>query len=78
MRHSITMCVLLLSSMLFIGAAAAQTPYGPTVNGRQLQPTQQQLESKWNRWNDRDQPEVDRLYNVIMRAESRSIDQVQR
>jgi hypothetical protein len=57
MRNSIRICALLLSSMLFIGAAAAQTPCGPTVKGRQLQPTQQQLESTWNRWNNRDQPE---------------------
>jgi hypothetical protein len=52
--------------------AAAQTPHWPIVNGRQLQPTQAQLESthdvQWNRWNSRVQPEVDRLYDEIMRA----------
>lgn len=64
-----------LSSMLFIGAAAAQTPHGPIVDGRQLQPTQQQLEStedknavEWNRWNSRVGPEIDGLYDEIMRA----------
>jgi hypothetical protein len=57
------------------GVAAAQTPHGPIVNGRQLQPTQAQLEStkdqnvvEWNRWNGRVQPDVDRLYDEIMRA----------
>jgi hypothetical protein len=35
-------CLLLLSA-LFIGVAAAQTPTWPIVNGRQLQPTQQQV-----------------------------------
>jgi hypothetical protein len=78
MRDSIRICALLLSWMLFIGASAAQTPYGPTANGRQLQPTQQQLESTWNRRNNRDQREVDSLYNAIIRAASRSIDHVER
>jgi hypothetical protein len=73
----IRICALLLSAMLFIGAAAAQTPYGPIVN-RQLQPRQQQLEIKWNLWNNRAQREVDPLYNEILRAASRSIDHVQR
>jgi hypothetical protein len=36
---SIKACALWLSSVLFIGVAAAQTPYEPIVNGRQLQPT---------------------------------------
>jgi hypothetical protein len=54
------------------GVAAAQSPHWPIVNGRQLQPTQAQLESthdvQWNRWSSRVQPEVDRLYDEIMRA----------
>jgi hypothetical protein len=72
---SIKACAILLSSTLFIAVAAAQTPYRPVVNGRQLQPTQQQLESvndknlvEWDRWNSRVAPEVDRLYGEIMRA----------
>lgn len=72
---SLKASALSLSSMLFICAAGAQTPHGPIVNGLQLQPTQQQLEStqdknavEWNRWNDRVGPEVDRLYDEITRA----------
>ena len=70
---------LLLSSMLFIGAAGAQTPHGLIINSRQLRPTQQQLEStqdknavEWNRWNNRVAPEVDSLYDEIMRATTQS------
>jgi hypothetical protein len=66
MLHST--CALFLSSMLFVNAAAAQTPYGPAVDGHQLQPTQQQLESRWTRWNQRVEPEVKHLYDEIMRA----------
>jgi hypothetical protein len=54
------------------GVAAAQMSHGPIVDGRQSQPTQAQLESthdvQWNRWNNRVQPDVDRLYDEIMRA----------
>jgi hypothetical protein len=67
-----------LSAMLLIGVAGAQTPHGPIVNGHQLQPTPPQLESpqeqnavEWNRWNSRVQPDVDRLYDEIMRATTR-------
>jgi hypothetical protein len=35
-----------LSVALFAGVAAAQTLSGPTANGRQLQPTEQQFESR--------------------------------
>ena len=38
--------VLSLSLALFIGAAAAQAPSRPIVNGRHLQPTQQQVDSR--------------------------------
>jgi hypothetical protein len=66
---------LFLSLTLFVGVAAAQPPSWPIVDGRQLQPTQQQLEStsdrnatEWTRWNNRVQPDVDRLYDEIMHA----------
>jgi hypothetical protein len=71
---SIKACAILLSSTLFIGAAAAQTPYGAFANG-QLQLTRAQFEStdnknlvEWDRWNSRVAPEVARLYSKIMRA----------
>ena len=64
--------VLSLLPLVVIGAAAAQTPYGPIVEGRQFQPTQQQLENRknlgWDRWNDNSRSDVDRLYGDIMRA----------
>jgi hypothetical protein len=66
---------LFLSLTLFVGVAAAQTRSWPIVNGRELQPTQQQFENTssgnaadWTRWNSRVQPDVDRLYGQIMRA----------
>lgn len=66
---------LLLASMLFIAVAAAQTPNKPIVDGRQQQPTQQQLEStgdrnavEWERWNRRVAPELDHLNDEILRA----------
>jgi hypothetical protein len=62
----------LLTGIITSGVAAAQTPHWPIVNGRELQPTQQQLDNthdvQWNRWNSRVQPEIDRLYDEIMRA----------
>jgi hypothetical protein len=65
-------CLLSLSLALFIGAAAAQTPSWPIVGGRQLQPTQQQVDSKEDnrarQWNRDVQSQVDRLYDEIMRA----------
>ena len=66
--------VLSLSLALFIGVAAAQAPSWPIVNGRHLQPTQQQVDS---RLDDRSrqrsrgirvQSEIDRLYDEIMRG----------
>ena len=64
--------LLSLSLALFIGVAAAQTPSGPIVNGRQLQPTQQQVDSRKDdralQWNRDVQSEIDRLYDEIMRA----------
>ena len=72
---SIKASAILLSSTLFMGIAAAQTPYGTFADSRQLQPTQAQLESTndknvvgWNRSNSHVQPELDRLYDEIMRA----------
>jgi len=38
--------VLSLSLALFIGVAAAQVPYWPIVQGRHLQPTQQQVDNR--------------------------------
>jgi hypothetical protein len=61
--------------MFFIGTAAAQTPSWPIVNGRQLQPTQQQIDGKRSdrarQW-DRDvQPEIDRIYEELTRDSPR-------
>jgi hypothetical protein len=68
-------CALSLSLALFAGIAAAQTPSGPTIGGRHLQPTEQQVESRQgNRasaWNTHTQSEVDKLYREIMRAATR-------
>ena len=64
--------LLSLSLALFIGGAAAQTPSGPIVNGRQLQPTQQQVDSRGDdrarQWSRGVQSEIDRLYDEIMRG----------
>jgi len=67
--------VLSLLSVLCIGTAAAQTPSWPIVNGRQLQPTQQQIDGKRNdrgrRW-DRDvQPKIDSIYEELTRDSPR-------
>lgn len=63
-------CLLLLSA-LFIGVAAAQTPTWPIVNGRQLQPTQQQIDSRLDdrvrAWDRHFQPKIDRLYEELTR-----------
>jgi hypothetical protein len=71
----ITTCLLSLLSALFVGVAAAQTLSGPTINDHQLQPTQQQVDSRENddaRQRDRAvQSEIDRLYDEIMRAAAR-------
>jgi hypothetical protein len=64
--------VLSLSLALFIGAAAAQPPSWPIVEGRQLQPTQQQVDSRVDdrarQWSRGVQSEIDRLYDEIMRG----------
>lgn len=73
-------CLALATSALLIGVAAAQTPSGPTGNGRQpptvgkrqLQLTRQQIDRRVdNGASQRDravQSEIDRLYDEIMRA----------
>lgn len=65
-------CLLSLSSVLVMGAAIGQTPSWPIVNGRQLQPTQQQIDGKEDertRQRNRDgQSDIDRLYEEITRA----------
>jgi hypothetical protein len=65
-------CLLSLPFALLIGTAAAQTGPWPIVNGRQPQATELQVESKQaNKARERDvpvQPEIDRLYDEIMRA----------
>lgn len=64
-------CLLSLSSALSMGAAVAQTPTWPIVNGRQLQATQQQIDTRnadrTREWNRRVQSDVDRLYDELMR-----------
>ena len=64
--------VLSLSLALFIGVAAAQPPSWPIVNGRHLQPTQQQVDSRIDdrarQWSRGVQSEIDRLYHEIMRG----------
>ena len=61
-----------LSFAFFIGTAVAQTPSGPIVNGRHLQPTQQQVDSRegyaGRQWNARVQSDIDRLYDEITGA----------
>ena len=68
-------CLLLLSLALTFDIAAAQTPSGPIVNGRHLQPTQQQVDNREDygvRQRDRAvQSEIDHLYDEIMRAAAR-------
>jgi len=65
-------CLLSSSFALFIGNAAAQTRPWPIINGRQPQPTEQQVESKGGygaRQRDvRVQSDIDRLYDEIMRG----------
>jgi hypothetical protein len=66
---------LALSAAVFASAAAAQTPLGPTIGGRHLQPTEQQVESRENggarEWNSHTQSEIDPLYCEIMGAATR-------
>jgi hypothetical protein len=63
--------LLLLSSVLLAGNAVAQTPSWPITNGRHLQPTQQQIDSRENnaaRQRDRDaRSQVDRLFDELTR-----------
>ena len=64
--------VLSLSLALFIGAAAAQAPSWPIIQGRHLQPTQQQVDSRVDdrarQWGRGVQSEIDRLYDEITRG----------
>jgi hypothetical protein len=64
--------VLSLSLALFIGVAAPQAQSGPIVQGRHLQPTQQQVDSRVDdragQWSRGVQSEIDRLYDEIMRG----------
>ena len=64
--------VLSLSLALFIGLAAAQAQSWPIVQGRHLQPTQQQVDSRVDdrahQWSRDVQSEIDRLYDEIMRG----------
>jgi hypothetical protein len=64
--------LLSLSLALFIGAAAAHPPSWPIANGRRPQPTQQQIDNREDdaarQRNRAVQPEVDRLYDEIMRG----------
>jgi hypothetical protein len=57
---------------LFIGAAAAQGPSSPIVNGRHLQPIQQQVDSRIDdrarQWSRGVRSAIDRLYDEIMRG----------
>jgi hypothetical protein len=61
----------LLSSVLLAGNAVVQTPSWPITNGRHLQPTQQQIDSRENnaaRQRDRDaQLEIERLFDELTR-----------
>ena len=63
--------LLLLSSVLLAGNAVAQTPSWPITNGRHLQPTQRQIDSRENnaaRQRDRDaQLEIDRIFDELTR-----------
>ena len=64
--------LLALASALCIGAAAAQTASGPVVNGHRLQPIQQQIDPRQHQRagprNHNVQPDIDTLYDEIMRA----------
>jgi hypothetical protein len=70
--------VLSLSLALFIGVAAAQAPSWPIVEGRHLQPTQQQVVSRGNdwarQWRRVVQSAADRLYDEIMRGSALALD----
>ena len=72
--------VLSLSLALFIGVAVAQAPSWPIVQGRHLQPTQQQVDSRVDdrarEWSRGVQSEPDRLYDEIMRRSALVLDGV--
>ena len=65
-------CLLSLAFALLIGSAAAQTRPGPIVNGSQPPPTEPQVDSseaaRARERNARVPPDIDRLYDEIMRA----------
>lgn len=65
-------CAIFLALAFLAGAAAAQTASGPIVNGHQLQPTQAQIDDKegdaGQQRSRAAQPDLDYLYNEIMRA----------
>lgn len=65
-------CAVFLVFSFVTGAAAAQTASGPIVGGRQLQPTQEQVDDKvgdaGQQRSRAAQPDLDYLYNEIMRA----------
>jgi hypothetical protein len=67
-------CLLLLSSVFFVRAAVAQAPSWPIVNGRHLQPTQHQIDSRESsrarQWDRDARSEVDRLYDELTRNSS--------
>jgi hypothetical protein len=68
----INMSALSLSLALFIGVVVPQAQSWPIVNGRHLQPTQQQVDSRIDdrtrHWSRGVQSEIDRLYGKIMRG----------
>ena len=64
--------LLAVASTLWICTASAQTASGPVAGGDRLQPTQQQIDRRENaqvgRRNPAAQPNVDPLYDEIIRA----------
>jgi hypothetical protein len=70
--------VLSLSLAFSIGVAAAQAPSWPIVQGRHLQPTQQQVDSRGDdtvrQWSRGVQSGSDHLYDEIMRGSGLALD----
>ena len=64
--------LLSLFLILFMGIAAAQPRSRPINNGRRPQPTQQEIDTRADhaarQWGRAVQPNVDRLYDEILRA----------
>jgi len=58
----IRMSLVSLLPALLIGVAAAQTPSGPTVDGHQLQPSQQRVDVK----EDNNRRERDRRNQAVL------------